>query len=43
MDLMPGGSIFAEAALKNRIGYLGVAYSNSTHVRLMEDRLLDIN
>ena len=41
IDMTPCGAVFAEAALRSRIGYLGLAYK-TTHVEVMEERLLKI-
>ena len=41
IDMTPCDAVFADAALRNIIGYLGLAY-NRTHVEVMEERLLKI-
>ena len=39
LDLTPLDAKFALCALRNRVGYVGVAF-NADHVKLMEDRLM---
>ena len=41
VDLTPLDGRFAYAALRNRIGYIGIAY-NPEHQRLLEERLLSL-